>query len=176
MRIFYLVSILFFLGPCVLRGQVYHVYDNFEEFEERMLKVSQKTTLVINFWATWCPPCIEELPCFEELHQKYASPDFQVWLVSLDFKSRLEKVVNPFVKEKQLKSEVIILDEQDADSWIPKIHPDWQGTIPATLLIRGEQRAFYAEQFESFEELETFVLKFLKTVQKVVGMSNGGTR
>lgn len=177
MRILYLVSFLCFSGPCALRGQAYTVYDSFSQLETRIQQLSEKTTVVINFWATWCGPCVEELPCFEELNQKYAGPDFQVWLVSLDFKSRLEKQFLPFLEKNKLKAEVILLADQNADDWIPKVHKDWQGGVPSTLIIRGGERQLHQDQFKSFDELESFVLGFLKTVQqKVKGMIPEGSR
>lgn len=176
MRNLYLISFICFLAPCVLRGQSFTVYDSFPQLEARIHQLSKKTTVVINFWATWCGPCVEELPCFDELHQKFAGPDFEVWLVSLDFKSRLEKQFIPFLEKKHLKPEVILLADQDADSWIPKMHPNWEGTLPATVIIRGSQRALFPEQFENYEQLEAFVLSFLKTVQKAACLGSEGTR
>lgn len=159
-----------------MRGQAFSVYDDFYQLENRIRDAGSNTILVINFWATWCGPCVEELPSFEKLHEKFANDSFEVLLVSLDFKSRLEKHFIPFLEKNQLKSEVILLADQDADRWIPKMYPDWEGTIPATVLIRGGQRVFHAEQFENYEELESFVLSFLKKVQKSTGLSSEGTR
>lgn len=178
MRNLFLVSLVCIFGSCRLCGQAYSVYDDFSKLEARIQKLtsSNNTTLVINFWATWCGPCVEELPCFEELHDKYAGTNFKVLLVSLDFKSRLEKQFIPFLKKRQMKPEVILLADQDADSWIPKVHKDWEGTLPATVIIRGGQKALHAEQFETFDELEAFVLSFLKKAQKVTGLSSEGTR
>lgn len=176
MRILFLVSFICFCGSCALRGQPYVVYDDFSRLEARIQQTSSKKTLVINFWATWCAPCVEELPCFEELNRKYADSNVEVWLVSLDFKSRLEKQFIPFLEKKKLKSDVILLADQDADTWIAKMHPDWEGALPATVIIRNGQKAFHGEPFESFEDLEAFVLAFLKTVHKVTGVSSEGTR
>ena len=177
MRNLFLVSFFCFLALGALRGQAYTVFDRFSDLEARIQALSCKTTVVINFWATWCGPCVEELPCFDDLHQKYDGPNFEVWLVSLDFKSRLEKQFIPFLEKKQLKPEVILLADQDADNWIPKMHPDWEGTLPATVVLRGGRRALYPEQFENFEELEAFVLSFLKkTVQKVASVGSEGAR
>ncbi|MBK6933115.1 MAG: redoxin domain-containing protein [Saprospirales bacterium] len=176
MRNLYLISTLFFLATCMLRGQAFTVYDSFSELEDRIREVDHNTTLVINFWATWCGPCVEELPCFEELHRNYASADFQVLLVSLDFKSRLEQKFIPFLEKHQLKPEVVLLADQDADNWIPKIHPDWQGALPATVVLRGGQRALFPEKFEHYEDLEAFVLNFVKSVRKATNMGCKGTR
>ena len=127
------------------------------------------TVLVLNFWATWCAPCVEELPYFEELYRKHAGADLQIWMVSLDFKSKLEKQFIPFLQQRQMKMEMILLSDQDADSWIPRVYPSWQGTLPATLIVHNGQRAFHAEQFANYEQLENFVLSFLKKIKKKPG-------
>jgi thiol-disulfide isomerase/thioredoxin len=56
---------------------------------------------VINFWATWCAPCVKEIPNFEKLNTTYKASPLKVILVSLDFKSKLEKVVYSVCEEKQ---------------------------------------------------------------------------
>ncbi len=176
MRIFYLVSILVVLAPCLLRGQGFKIYDSFSDLEERITQAGPNTTLVINFWATWCAPCVAELPDFDVLHQNYAGANFQVLLVSLDFKSRLEKTVIPFLEKRRMKPEVVLLADQDADNWIPRVHPNWDGAIPATVVIRGGERALFPGQFENYEELEKFVFDFLKTVRKAAHVGCEGTR
>jgi thiol-disulfide isomerase/thioredoxin len=107
---------------------------------------------VINFWATWCVPCVQELPAFYELHDKY-SPEVEVILVSLDFKSKIESDLIPFIAENKIKAEVVLLDEPDGNNWIPKIDKDWSGSIPATVIYRGDEWTFYERSF-NFEELE----------------------
>tara|TARA_B100001167_G_C16720607_1_gene281011 strand:+ start:103 stop:699 length:597 start_codon:yes stop_codon:yes gene_type:complete len=130
-------------------------YD-FTEFEERYLQPEDETTYVINFWATWCKPCIEEMPAFEALREHYEDKNVKVILVSLDLPKLLEKQVVPFVEKKGLQSEVILLDDPDANTWIPKVAEEWSGAIPATLIIKGEQRQFYEQSF-TYETLEKAV-------------------
>ena len=138
---------------------------------ESRIENAKDTTLVINFWATWCKPCIEELPCFEELRERYLGQNVQVILVSLDFKSQLEKKFIPFLKEKKFKSEVALLADQDANTWIPKISAEWDGAIPATVIIKGAQRKFNLGKFANYTELETFVRPFLADVSALKDMS-----
>jgi thiol-disulfide isomerase/thioredoxin len=93
------------------------------------------TVFVLNFWATWCGPCVAELKHFEKLTQKYAAQKVKVVLVSADFKRDVEKKLKPFVKRKKLKSQVVFMDEPTANKWIDLVSPDWSGTIPATLIV-----------------------------------------
>lgn len=87
---------------------------------------------VINFWATWCAPCVKELPYFETLNS--SKSNISVTLVNLDFAEKVDKV-NAFINRKALKSKVLLLDEIDYNSWIDKVDKSWSGAIPATLII-----------------------------------------
>lgn len=93
------------------------------------------TVYVLNFWATWCGPCVAELPHFEKLTKKYAAQKVKVVLISTDFKRDVERKVKPFVLRKKLKSQVFFMDEPTPNKWIDLVSPDWSGTIPATLII-----------------------------------------
>lgn len=113
--------------------------------------------LLINFWATWCKPCVEELPIFEELNRMYDDQDLKIILVSLDFKSQLERKFVPFLKSKALESDVVLLADQDVDTWIPMFDDMWDGALPATLVLNGKQRIFVTGEFSSVEELKKVV-------------------
>jgi thiol-disulfide isomerase/thioredoxin len=132
---------------------------NYQELEPLLFKSDEKT-YVINFWATWCAPCVKELPAFEKLHAKYGKKNVEVILVSLDFPNQIESKLVPFIKKNKLKSQVILLNDPDQDIWIPKISEKWSGAIPATLMYNSKKRAFYERSFE-FDELETELKKFL---------------
>ncbi len=135
------------------------VYD-YSGFEPFLNKTDDKT-YVINFWATWCAPCIKELPFFEKLNDTYTNRNVEVILVSLDFPKQYESKLKPFIDEHKLKAKVIALNDVDTNSWIPKISEDWTGAIPATLIYNKDKRQFYEQSFD-YEQLETQIEQFLK--------------
>lgn len=118
------------------------------------IKNGKDSTYVVNFWATWCAPCIKELPHFEKLSAEHKSEKLAVLLVSLDFKSKLTSNVVPFVKRKNLKNEVFLLNESSPQEFIDRIDPSWSGSIPATLFIKNDKRKFVESEF-TYEQLLT---------------------
>ncbi|TKC10291.1 TlpA family protein disulfide reductase [Pedobacter polaris] len=125
------------------------------ELEQRIAK-GKDTTYVVNFWATWCRPCVEELPSFEKLQFENKNKPLKVILMSLDFKSKLKSEVIPFVKKHKLKSEVYIINEKDQQAFIEKVDKNWSGAIPATLIAKKNRRLFFEREFTS-KELEDLV-------------------
>lgn len=100
------------------------------------------TTYIINFWATWCAPCVKELPYFEQITKEYEDEPVKVILVSLDIPERIEEKVVPFMKQAQIQSTVIVLDDPAMNDWIPKVDESWSGAIPATYIYKGSNRIF----------------------------------
>ncbi|MEE4256990.1 MAG: TlpA disulfide reductase family protein [Bacteroidales bacterium] len=126
-----------------------------------MLDISDDTLRIFNFWATWCVPCVKELPYFEKVNTEYASQNVKVILISLDFIEDLETALIPFMKKHGLGSEVVLLDDPDANRWIPMVDPDWDGAIPVTLFRQGGQSSFIAHAV-TYEELSNEINNYLK--------------
>ena len=125
-----------------------------------LLEKNDGKTYIVNFWATWCAPCVKELPYFEKINQEYSDKKVEVLLVSLDFPKQVEKKLIPFINKRKLKSEVILLDDINEDVWIKAIDENWSGAIPATLIYNKNKRKFYEHSFdyETLEkELKTFI-------------------
>lgn len=117
------------------------------------LNQKNDTTYVVNFWATWCVPCVKELPYFEQLGQKYKNDKVKVILVSLDMPKQAESRLLPFIENKKLQSKVILMRDPDQNTWLPKVDPNWSGAIPATVIYNKGKRKFYEQSF-TYEELE----------------------
>jgi thiol-disulfide isomerase/thioredoxin len=124
---------------------------------EKLIKTPSDKIQVINFWATWCGPCVKEMPLIEKVGQERT--DIRITLVSMD----LELDENPdkvfrFVERKQLKSDVIILDAPDPNSWIDKIEKEWNGSLPATIVINTKtgKRVFAGKELKE-GELESLI-------------------
>ncbi len=136
------------------------VMEQFENFESKHLNsISNDTIMVYNFWATWCKPCIQELPYFDSLNQYQGKPVIQLVLVSLDFEAQIETKLKPFIKANNISNEVIVLTDGKVNTWINQVDSSWSGAIPATLVIKGNEKLFYEQSFHSYNELLTAILK-----------------
>lgn len=167
-RIVFLVGMLLVFG-CLnkKKAQLIDVAEQKTQLEiydfdglEPILKKEDNTVYVINFWATWCAPCVKELPYFEDLYASYKHKNVEVILVSLDFPHQYESKLKPFIKEHDLKCKVVVLDDVDSNSWIPRVNKDWSGSIPATIIYNKNKRQFYEQSF-TYNELEEALKKFL---------------
>lgn len=116
---------------------------------QRYLK-SSEAPVVVNFWATFCKPCMEEIPYFQRIAAKYEKQKVKLLFVSLDIRSFYPEQLQSFIKKNNISAEVIWLDETDADYFCPVIDPDWSGVIPATLFLNNSKghRRFYQQQLK----------------------------
>lgn len=137
-------------------GRKIPVYTDFEGLAPIFNK-NNDTTYVINFWATWCKPCVEELPYFEQLHETFDGEKLQVILVSLDFERDLTSKLTSFVENRQLKSDVMVLLDGNYNNWIDKVDPEWGGAIPVTVVYQADQRQFIGTQLANYQELEDII-------------------
>jgi thiol-disulfide isomerase/thioredoxin len=122
-----------------------------------IMATEDDTVRLFNFWATWCKPCVKELPYFEEMNVSKKGEKFRLFLVSLDFKDQYKKRLLPFIKKKDLKSTVLLFDGGNPNDWIDKIHPDWSGSIPASLITYKGQKCFEENSFEDYDALNYFI-------------------
>ena len=131
----------------------------FNELEQQWMK-NNDTVYLVNYWATWCKPCVEELPAFIELEKQMKNEKFKMILISLDFPTQKESRVIPFLKKNEIPTQVVILDD-NPNIWINQVNENWDGDIPVTQIIQNSQKEFYNSSL-NLEELQKIVQPKLK--------------
>lgn len=132
------------------------ILTSFDQLDEKYFH-SKDTTMIINFWATWCKPCVEELPYFNTVAEQYKGKPVKFVFVSLDFMNNIDKTLKPFVAKKPLNGEVVLLADQDVNNWGEKLDRNWDGAIPLTVLIKNEKIIPRHKPFKDVEDLNSFI-------------------
>ncbi len=128
----------------------------------KRIGIVDDSVLVLNFWATWCQPCVQELPDFIRMEKDLKNQKVKFIYLSLDFKKDRNTRLKEFIINKKIDSEIFLLDEPDYNSWIDIIHPSWQGSIPATLIVnRKNQEQIFHEGILSYEELKDLIKNYI---------------
>ncbi len=157
-------SVLFILLHIALAFTAFAQQINKAKIEDITAYI-QKTghPLIINFWATWCKPCVEEIPLLQQTVQQNKSAKVELVLVSLDFPEAYPNDILDFIKKKNINATFFWLDETDADHFCPAIDKQWQGSIPATLIINSKNsyRKFFEKKI-STKELDPAVKTMLQ--------------
>ncbi|CAN5210729.1 hypothetical protein BH09BAC2_BH09BAC2_09310 [soil metagenome] len=98
------------------------------------------SVLVINFWATFCKPCVEEMPYLQSISKKYSDKKVKLILVSLDMGTYEPAKIQSFAAEHNITAPIFWLNETNADYFCPKIDKTWGGSIPATYIINRSKK------------------------------------
>ena len=152
---------LFLLGVLFtsLSAQQVPIY-NFDQLEP-ILNKRNDTTYVINFWATWCKPCVKEMPDLMKANEKFKDEKFKMILVSMDFDTHLNTKVVPFINEQNIDADVILLNDSKQHQWIDKVNKEWSGAIPITIIF-NEEFYFFREGEITYSELNELITKNIK--------------
>ena len=126
--------------------------------------------LVINFWATFCKPCVAEIPSFIKITNQYKSQNVKLLLVSLDLPSFYPTKIASFAKKHQFNTNIVWLEETNADYFCPKIDKSWSGSIPATLIINT--KTGYRKFFEEEIDAATFEKELKMAIGDTVSLNN----
>ncbi|MBP6386516.1 MAG: TlpA family protein disulfide reductase [Pseudarcicella sp.] len=131
-----ILGIVFFNNPADAQNISKQSY---EALTNRVNK-HKDTTFLLHFWATWCKPCVKEIAQFDIIADECKLKKAKVILVCLDAPDQLENSVAPFLKSKNIVSEVVVLKDTDMNLLVNAIHPDWSGAIPMSVLIAQKNR------------------------------------
>jgi thiol-disulfide isomerase/thioredoxin len=131
---------------------------------EKYLQQNSDKVLVINMWATFCKPCVAEIPAFIQLAEQYKNNGVKLLLVSVDLPSHYPKKIAAFAKKNKFNAPMVWLDETNADYFCPLFDPKWSGSIPATLIVypKTGYRKFFEEEIEA-DQLEKEIIAALKS-------------
>ncbi len=121
---------------------------------EKYIAAKNEDILVINFWATFCKPCVAEIPSFIKITDKYKDAHVKLLLVSLDLPSAYPAKIAVFAKKQQFNTNIVWLDETDADYFCPRVDKKWSGSIPATLMVNT--KTGYKKFFEDELKADVF--------------------
>lgn len=132
---------------------------NYDELKTVIQKEDGKL-YVVNFWATWCKPCIEELPAFMAVNEEFKNdPNFKMILVSMDSKKQLDTKVKRFIEKNNITADVYLLDDNKRmNEWIPAVDKNWSGAIPATVFYKNGKKVHFKELQMTQYELEDLIL------------------
>lgn len=123
----------------------------------RLLDATGNNPVLLNVWATWCPPCIAEMPYFIEFHEKY-HPRIPLISLSVDDPSTIASAVRPFHSSRKLPFQVYVLAERDPDELSKALKTEFSGAVPTTVLYDASGTAAKVwEGAVTFAELESAV-------------------
>jgi thiol-disulfide isomerase/thioredoxin len=159
-RIKYFVLLLLFL-PVSFTALSQNIKNIDTEGLQKILNNQSDKLFVINFWASWCPPCVKELPGFFEVQKALKPENVEFIFVSLDFPSQRETALKQFLEKSGYRGDVYLVTETDADKWIEKVDPKWQGNIPTTLFLNNKKKI---RKFHEGELTETELYSIIKSL------------
>jgi len=156
----YIVFTLMLILPLRANGQDIE-YIKIPELE-KILKNPDDKIHVVNFWATWCGPCVKEFPLFEKVSRDFKTDKVKFLMISLDFPSQVEKQLIPFLRKNKSTLDIAVMMDVDYNAWIDKVDKSWQGDIPATLVFNNAKniRDFHKGEIDE-EGLRKLINEYL---------------
>lgn len=148
MRYWFLFIGFLWVMPLSARRITPPKYYNAFKYIKPYLQHHSDTTYVLNFWASWCAPCVAELPHFKKVQEAYWHQKVKFYFISLDTGEQIPTAVLPLLEKLQLQAEVLVLDDPKFNDWINQVDSAWQGSLPATLIYNAEKRLFLEKSLD----------------------------
>ena len=151
-----LLLLVFLLSVALLPERPVTVVD-LKQYQDTAIR-NNDTLYVVNFWATWCRPCVHEMPYFEALNEKFKNQKVKFIFVSTNYAREAEQV-KKFINDKQVKADVLLLNAGNPNNWIDAIDSTWSGSIPATIMYRHAQKTLFYEGEFTQNQLDSVIQK-----------------
>ncbi len=129
----------------------------FAQLQKEAEAKNNDTLYVVNFWATWCKPCVQELPFFEEASIKFGREKVKIIYVSLNAVKELAAVQH-FIDSRNLQNKKLLLNAPNPNSWIDKVDSTWSGSIPATVMYKKGKKVFFKEGGFTQDEINQTII------------------
>jgi thiol-disulfide isomerase/thioredoxin len=159
--VFSLLGLLVFAAIVTVNGQSRSVLDVPVEDLIKRFESKSDTIFVVNFWATWCLPCVKEIPEFNKIGMRHQNKPVKVIMANLDFPNQKESRLMPFLDKNEVKHEVVMTLTPRGGAWIEQVDEAWTGAIPATIVLHNGKRRFFEGEINN-----SGILEMMNTVIK----------
>ena len=105
---------------------------------QKALEKNKGKVSIVNLWATWCPPCVAEIPHLSEFYREMDPEKVAFTAISLDDPQSAEKVVPLFQQKKKVPFDILVLKEPDIDALGKLLNKQLSGSIPNTLVYNSQ--------------------------------------
>ncbi len=119
------------------------------------------TTYLINFWATWCKPCLEELPLLQQLQDSCSDAPLRVILVSLDTEAGAIARIPDYLSGRAIDLPTLVLTDERR-TWMRALDENWDGSLPTTFVYRNALRYIYRRNFRTLPDAAAAVEPLLR--------------
>ncbi len=131
-----------------------------DEIESLFLSHKQGLT-IINLWATWCSPCVAELPYFGNIYKRYPKEQVHLYLLNIEGKEAEEKKLKPFLKKNPLPCPVYLLEDGTPTDLEKVLKTEISGALPTTLIYNSNGKLIKKiENPITEEEIEKILNKY----------------
>lgn len=135
------------------------VYKDFDLFEKEVLDKTNETPTLINFWATWCVPCMEEMPLLLEAFRDAKYDHVNFVFVSMDFQKDIESKLREYITKENIISNTVVLAAPKSNQWINQVSEEWTGALPFTMIINQSKGVTHEGKLKSMQQLKEMFKK-----------------
>ncbi len=105
---------------------------------ETLLSERKQGLTIINLWATWCPPCVAELPHFGNIYKQYSDKDVRLYLINIEGKQAKDSVLKPFLQKNPLPCHVYLLEDGGPEELEKVLKTELSGALPITIIYNSD--------------------------------------